>query len=420
MPAETTILDASTIAEEAFVLAYPLVLMDRTMAQATAVIATDPETMRAPVNALVHGRDTPDTLRTSGWLDLAAEPIVLSVADTSGRFYALWLRDAWNTVFASVGPRTTGTAARAFAVLGPGRERVPPAPGLTPIEAPTRMVRVAGCIEAVGESDDEARRRVHDGFELMPLSRWQRDDEPVIPSSVTAVDPVTPVEQLEHLDSRAFFEEVSRLVDDNPPGPAQRAALGRLREIGAWEAPGPELRASLERGVQRGRAAIRAQAERPPGVAFGSWSACSEFGRDAAGHLRRAGDARSGLRADPAEDRLCALLDSGADGRPFTGRSNYLLRFAPAAPPPVEGFWSLETCDATRISTDSIGDLRGLALDRDGSLPIHIRHEPPASRHRSNWLPAPPDGFSVALNLYWPREEALQRRWSPPPIMRLG
>ena len=57
---------------------------------------------------LVHGRDTPDTLQSSGWLDLAAEPIVLSVTDTFGRYYVLWLRDAWNTVFASVGARTTG------------------------------------------------------------------------------------------------------------------------------------------------------------------------------------------------------------------------------------------------------------------------------------------------------------------------
>src|SRR4051794_13796941 len=98
---DTTLQDVSTIAEKAFVLTYPLVLMSRIMAQATAVVAPEPDTMHAPINALVHARDTPDTLRSSGWLDLAPEPIILSVPDTRGRFYALWLRDAWNNLFVS-------------------------------------------------------------------------------------------------------------------------------------------------------------------------------------------------------------------------------------------------------------------------------------------------------------------------------
>ncbi len=91
-------------------LSYPLVLMSRTKAWATAVDAPQPETLRAPVNTLVHHRDTPDTVRISGWLDLASGPLVLSLADTHGRYYVIWLRDAWGTVFATVGARTTGTA----------------------------------------------------------------------------------------------------------------------------------------------------------------------------------------------------------------------------------------------------------------------------------------------------------------------
>jgi hypothetical protein len=36
-----------------------------------------------------------------------------------------------------------------------------------------------------------------------------------------------------------------------------------------------------------------------------------------------------------------------------------------------------------------------------------------------NWLPAPADGFVVALRLYWPEEAALERLWSPPPVTRM-
>ncbi len=113
------------------------------------------------------------------------------------------------------------------------------------------------------------------------------------------------------------------------------------------------------------------------------------------------------------------LLDSDADGRPLSGRCRYVLRFDTDASPPVHGFWSLTTRTGTPDADHAVGDLRGLALDRDGALPIHIQHRPPARKRRSNWLRAPRDGFSVALHLYWPREEALVGQWSPPPVTRV-
>ena len=398
MHVETTIADASAIAEEAFVLAYPLVLLRRVRLQSTAVDAPDPDTLRAPVNAFVLGRDTPDTLRVSGWLDLASGPVVLSVPDTFGRYYMLWLRDAWNAVFASIGARTTRTVARAFALTGPGRLAAGAPSGLTPIAAPTRTVRITGCIEAVGESDDCARMQA--GFTVDA----RRDGAPRPAGRA-------PVEPIERLDARAFFSEVSRLVGDNPPDAACRAALDRLHEVVAWGSLTPELRESLERGVQRGRAAIEAQAERAAGVTVGRWDIDDE--PPARDPLRRAAAARR--CADPVTDVLRARLARDDEGRPLTGDHRYLLRFAPDASPPVHAFWSLMAGGA-----NSIGDLHGLTLDPDGSLPIHLQHRPPARKRRSNWLPTPRGAFDLVLRLYWPREEALERRWAPPPVIRVG
>ena len=125
MPA--TVTDVAALAEQAYTIAYPLLLSARAV--------TDP-------NRLALGAGMPDTQRISGWLDLGAEPVVLSVPDTEGRYYGLSLRDAWNTVFASVGARTTGTGARRFAILGPGRHGSHLPAGILPIAAPTRLVRV--------------------------------------------------------------------------------------------------------------------------------------------------------------------------------------------------------------------------------------------------------------------------------------
>ena len=111
------------------------------------------------------------------------------------------------------------------------------------------------------------------------------------------------------------------------------------------------------------------------------------------------------------------VLDADSDGRPLSGEHRYRLRFQPDATPPVHGFWSLSTRTATEVH--ATGDLHGLAIDLDGSLPIHIQHRPPTRERRSNWLPAPEDWFSVALDLYWPAADALQRTWSAPPLERV-
>jgi hypothetical protein len=171
--------------------------------------------------------------------------------------------------------------------------------------------------------------------------------------------------------------------------------------------------------VQQGRAAIQAEAERPSGQTAGPWQACYGLRDDGADHLRRAAAVRSGRSGDPPADALHACLGTDRDGRPLSGRCRYRMRFAPDAAPPVHGFWSLTSSGgAPSTSAHSTGDLRGLKLERDGSLSIDLQPGRPARARRSNWLPVPPDEFSVALHLYWPAEEALERRWSPPPVTR--
>ena len=124
--AHITTIDAAAISEDAYLFAYPLVLAELTRVDMTSVSAADPHTERAPLNELVHARRRPDarvrtsvgasTLNTSAWLDLAGGPVVLSVPETHGRYYVMSIIDMWTNAFASIGPRTTGTGAGAYAI----------------------------------------------------------------------------------------------------------------------------------------------------------------------------------------------------------------------------------------------------------------------------------------------------------------
>jgi len=393
--------NAALLAEQAFAFAYPLVVAGHATAS-------------SPVNRLAVARGRPDMLRVSGRLDLA-EPLVLATPDTRGRYYVLWLRDAWNQVFASLGARTTGTGPRAFALLGPDHHAADVPPELTRIAAPTRLVGVGGRIEAVAAMDDdvlEARPA------LVPLSRWPRAMV-ARDAAVAAADAVLP-----EMDAESFFAAFWELVEDNPPRPVDRDALARLDAIApraGWSRVDPALRDALEEGVRRGREAVRAEAALPHGNVVGGWHVSYATGRYRTQYLRRAAMVDAGFGADPAIDELVAVRDDDEDGEPLTGRASYLLRFAPDRAPPIHGFWVLTACDAAHPATGwrSLSDLHGLRADTDGSLPVSVRYQPPARRHRSNWLPAPPGAFRLELRLYWPRREALEGHWLPPAVTRL-
>jgi hypothetical protein len=419
MPADTTIRDAWAIAEAIFVRAYPLVVGRRTMAQATAVTAPEPKTMRAPVNTLVHGWGSPDTVHSSAWLDLASEPLVLTVPDTCGRYYALWLRGAWGNVFESVGARTTGTRRGAFALLGPRHHAVRLPEGLTPIAAATHTVHLGGRLEAVGEPAGAALRRAYEGFRLVPLSHMHR---PQTASPARATSPlgrrdVVAPGAVDGLEAPAFFGELLRLAEVEPPDLGGRVLLGRLRELFAREPVSPELAAGLARGLDRGRAAVFARARLGPEPTRSGWRVHPTAGGRRVDYLARAAAAHLGRAPEPAADVVLAHLETDVDGRALSGADTYLLRFAPDAAPPAHGFWELSTWGTRAHST---GDLHGLVLDPDGSLSVHIQRTPPAPEYRSNWLPAPAGTFTLTLRLYWPSEEALGPAWSPPPLRRLN
>src|SRR5256885_16565952 len=103
------------------------------------------------------------------WLDLAREPVILSVPDTGGRYYLLPMLDMWTDVFASPGWRTTGTTAATYIVAPPGwrpdlRDRFIDEFKLPKdaqrIEAPTSNAWVIGRTKTDGPPDYEPVHKI--------------------------------------------------------------------------------------------------------------------------------------------------------------------------------------------------------------------------------------------------------------------
>src|SRR5499433_906981 len=204
--------EALAIGTEAYIYFYPLVSMDLTRKQLTNVEAGKAEIGGPPntfnniqafpsANMKVVVRPNFDTLYSSAWLDLTKEPVIVSVPDTTGRFYLLPMLDMWTDVFASPGWRTTGTQAGDFIIVPPRwrpdlGDRLSEESNLPKetqrIEAPTPYVWIIGRTKTDGPQDYDAVHKIQAGYKITPLSQRGITPEPIEVQIDPTVDMQTP------------------------------------------------------------------------------------------------------------------------------------------------------------------------------------------------------------------------------------
>jgi hypothetical protein len=435
-PAPVTDDEAAEIAVEAYLYAYPLVIMEVTRRVTTNV--ETPAGAHGPMNQFAHMRAFPDatftdvvrpnadTLYSSLWFDVLKEPLVISVPDSGGRYYLLPMLDLWSDVFASPGKRTTGTGPQTFAIVGPKWEgKLPDGVGL--IRAPTSVGWMIGRTQTNGKADYDAVHKFQDGLTATPLSAFGKPYTPPRGKVDPRQDKSAPVEQVAKMDAATFFALFAELTRENAPHANDYPVLARMQRLGLE--PGrpfdiskvsPQARQALEKAPPLGQKQIVEQLRRA-GTKVGSWQMITPpvgtYGTD---YGRRAVIAFGGLGANVPEDAIYPTTLTDADGKPYDSGKKYVLEFPKGQVPPVRAFWSLTMYNekqfftANPIDRFAIGDRDKLKLNEDGSLTLYIQRDSPGKERESNWLPAPKEGgFSMNLRLYWPKPEALAGTWQP-------
>jgi hypothetical protein len=422
---------------EAYVYAYPLVLMD---------VARQLQTAKAPANTFQHKRALPDTAATDvgnpnpdmlysqAWLDLAREPIVLSVPETRGRYYVMPLLDAWTNVFQSPGKRTTGTKKGDIAIVGPRWKGELPK-DVEEIRSPTEMVWLLGRTQTNGKADYATVAKIQDQFKLTPLSQWHKPGaKPLAPAPARAGTDVktAPVEQVAKMDAQTFFTSFAKLLPGNPPAKEDAPAVENIKKLGIVAGQPfdmSKLDAASAKGVENGAKAahdaIVAAAKGSTGDLRNGWTIHWDLGRYGTNYGLRAVIASISLGANAPEDAIFMSSPFDAGGRPLNGANKYVLHFDKGKAPPTDAFWSLALYDdrqffvANPIDRHAIGDLDKLGFNPDGSIDIYIQNASPGKDKESNWLPAPKDNFNLILRIYWPKPELLTRAWIPPAVKRV-
>ncbi|WP_346840072.1 DUF1254 domain-containing protein [Microbulbifer sp. SAOS-129_SWC] len=439
--------EAKALARRVYLYAYPLVVMDITMRQATSVPNAETAPMRAPVNQFAHFREYPgadardvvrfnfDTLYSFAWLDLRDGPQVLSLPDSGGRYYLMPMLDMWTDVFAVPGTRTTGNGAGNFAIVAPDWQGQLPA-GVDLIRAPTPIIWIMGRTQTNGPDDYANVHRLQDAYKLTPLSRWGQDyTAPVkVPTDPKIDSHTDPLQQVNSLSGVELLARFSKLLQVHPPHANDYPILFEMRRLGL--SPGqnfdpdklsPQMADAINAAAKEAMADLRqAVASGAIGEIQNGWNYTVEgIGTYGTDYRRRALVAMAGLGANLPEDAIYPNAIADADGNPTSGQHNYVLHFDKGRLPAVNAFWSLTMYDTdgfqvpNPLNRFAIGDRDKLQFNADGSLDLYIQHQSPGKDRESNWLPAPAGRFQAMMRMYSPKPEVLRNGPGLPPLSKV-
>ena len=441
---------AREIAEAGFIYGLPIVMNYAVMYE--FVVDGNSGQFKAPFNQIANearvftykdtavvtpNSDTPYSLL---WVDLRAEPMVISVpAVEPRRYYSVQLCDGNTYNYGYIGSRTTGNDAGDFMIAGPGWTGATP-PGIKKVfRSSTQFSIVIFRTQLFNAEDMDGVKKVQAGYKCQPLSAFLKQPAPPAPPAIDfpRID--------KELVKTNFFEYLDFALQFAPALPNEKEIREQLARIGigagktfSFKDLSLEDRLEIGLGMKEGERKVDA-AVAGLGKEINGWRVSSAQGDAAyfAGDwLKRAAGAKAGIYGNNAEEATYPLTRNDATGQPLDGsKHTYALTFPAGQLPPVNAFWSVTMYDGkTQLLIENPINrylinapmLPGMKKNADGSLTLYIQNKSPGADKESNWLPAPDGPIFMVMRLYWPKTEAPSilppgdGSWRPPGVTRVS
>ena len=351
-----------------------------------------------------------DTPYSWAWLDLRAEPMVVSVPAAGDRYYVQQWFDLYTHNFAYIGARATGTEAGDYMFAGPGWNGEVPKGIKKVFNAETQFIGTLTRTAWTGPDDRDGLVAMQRQYRIRPLSEYTgaKPPEPAPIHQFPAWDEA-------RANSIGFIDYLNFILQFTPPIASEGTALDRFARIAigpchAFDAAtlDPEVRQAIQAGIKEGQDKLQAAIATTTSSAdlFGT----REFlGTDYV--MRRALGAALGtirqFEGGGVLHALCPRCSQAGIGR----QQELRPAFSKDQVPPVKFFWSMTMYDlparqlvANPINRYAIGSrTKGLKTNADGSVDIYLQGTSPGADKESNWLPTPPKGpYYMVLRMYGP------------------
>jgi hypothetical protein len=444
------LLEAKDIAEEGFIYGLPLV-MNYAVMQEFAVDKNSGQ-FKAPFNEIdnQHRVATPedtavitpnsDTPYSMAWLDLRAEPMVVSVPMVEkDRYYSVQLIDGNTYNYGYIGSRATGTDAGDYLVVGPDWKGDKPA-GIKKVFASTTPFALTLFRTQLFNPEDMPKvEKVQAGYKVQPLSAFAKQPAPPAAPKIDFLPATTAGIKAN------FFQYLDAALQFVPETPKDKAIRTKLASIGIGPGKTFEFKdLSLEHKAAILIALKQGDDKVDKFLSSGmkeinGWNVGAFFGDEGfynGNWLMRAGAAKGGLYGNDAEEAMYPYTRKDGAGETLDGsRHNYTITFPAGELPPVNAFWSVTMYDGKSqfliknpINRYLLNSpmLSSMKKNADGSLTLYIQKDSPGADKETNWLPAPKDTIYLVMRLYWPKATppsilpAGGGTWKPPAIMKVS
>jgi hypothetical protein len=435
--------EVQTITEEAYIFSFPI--LDQYKMLFAMALYPESGAYEAPLNVMSHKnellgpdytqnvRPNNDTLYSAVWLDLRAEPMVLSVpAIPLERYYSFQLIDLYTHNFGYVGSRATGPEAGNYLITGPGWSGEAPDGITAVIPCETDFALALARTAVFGLEDVPNANAIQAEYRVTPRSEFVGAEVP----STAATLQLLPY-NAEQARSAGFVALINAFLPYLGQHPSEAELWKRFARIGIGsgafnlDALDPEIRAAMDEGVAAALEKIETEGTNLGSRQNGWMLTEPSFGTREAmqgRYLRRAGAAAFGLYGNDLEEAYYPDASADADGEVLdASMHDYVIHFEADELPPVKSFWSLSMYKLPEqhfihnpINRYTLGDrTEGVVYGEGGSLTVYLQHESPGKDKESNWLPAPDGLFSLQMRCYWPEPERLDPLYVPPAVERV-
>jgi hypothetical protein len=252
--------EVRAIAREAYIYGYPVVEAYKTL-YAQAVDQGGPN-FKAPFNQIGNTANvftpndtaiiTPnsDTPYSFVWMDLRAEPLVLTLPPIENkRYYSVQLIDLYTHNFAYLGTRTSGNQGGNYMIVGPDWSGEKPANVKAVIRSESSIAYAIYRTQLFNAKDLRRVRAIQNGYKVRTLSAFLGRPAPAPASPIDWPKPVA-----DATDSLAFFRYLNFMLQFAPTVPSEQDVMARFAKS-VWAAA---CRSTKTRYRQRYRSPWRA------------------------------------------------------------------------------------------------------------------------------------------------------------------
>lgn len=348
-----------------------------------------------------------------GWLDVGAEPVIVSIPDfDKGRYWILHTMDMGHYTTAMIGARTRGTKGGRFMFALKNWKGTVPDSVDEVIYVDSDLQKMMGRIMATGKEDEKKALNYMDQWNIRTLSEY-----------LGVAGPEQKVRTYPDPAKTSWLERVNFMLCEGTMAEADKKWVSQYKAMGI--APcnyklTQEQLAAAKVGEKLGMQHIIDLAPKMTnaGKLLGTRAQLGDAQRDLFAEGTYLG--QWGL---PPDETVYLKTEVGSDGKKINGSNGkkYKIHFKA---PNVSQFWSFTVYGSddrlmahNEMNRHSRGD-RTLKPGADGMYTIELSSDEKANANNPNYLPIPNKDCYIILRMYGP-DKAIQDGKYPMPVVQV-